>query len=142
VEEYKQLTSEGENVVQNALRALEQVSANDGHSTPGMVASFEHAVQRLQVGLHQGARPKLRRDSRRRGDAYFACWSESIANIKRPESPRPRVDRSRPRTGSVLLKNQTCFSPGWSRLRSVFIRPSEGARPRWRPGQARVGKGL
>src|SRR5947208_638809 len=93
VEEYEQLTHQGEIAVQNALHSLEKIRANAGHCTPKIIAAFEHDVQRMQVDSIK-VRARVRA-IQARGDAYFASWDESIANIKDPRV-RARVARLRP----------------------------------------------
>ena len=101
VEEYKQVTRQAQTAVQNSFRALEQISDNTGHCTPKMVATFQDQLQRLQV---DSVRLRARaRAIRARGDAYFASWSESIANIKDPRI-RETVNRRRPEIETSFSK--------------------------------------
>src|SRR6266403_3192746 len=124
IDEYKQLTMEATADVQAALHALDQVSANASHCTPKTVAAFEHDVQCLEV---HSIRVRARaRAIQARGDAYFACWSESITNItdlrvrEAAERCHPELEASFSR---IKLASQSAgaafdsFSSGLQKLR-------------------------
>jgi len=133
VEEYKQLTRQAQTAVQGSLRALEQINDNAGHCTPKMIADFAHELQRLQVdSIRLRARARA---IRARGDAYFASWSESIANIK-DHRVRESVDRHRPELeashSKIKLASQQCgavfdpFLAGLLKLRvELELRPGD-----------------
>ena len=91
IDEYKQLTTQGDTVLRASLRSLELVSANLGHCTPKTMSDFQHAVQRLQV---DSIRIRARaRAIQARGDEYFGSWEQSMAGIKDPRM-RDAANRS------------------------------------------------
>jgi hypothetical protein len=79
VEEYRKVTAEAQAWMPKALQALEQISAS-AELSPQVIANFSREVQHLEINsILIRARAQAIQS---RGDAYFASWTESIANIK------------------------------------------------------------
>jgi hypothetical protein len=89
VEEYRQLTSQSASAVSEALRCLEQVSAQENRCPPKLLAAFADQVEQLQVA---SIRVRARAQAiRARGDAYFELWTQSRALVNENQS-RPASD--------------------------------------------------
>jgi len=124
IDEYHQLTKQAEDGVESALRSLQKISAHPNKVSHRQVAAFGRDVQSLYVNsIKIRARAQA---IQARGDAYFASWSESLANIKDPRV-RERANRYRPQLeasfGRIKAASQNAgaafkpFSAGLQKLR-------------------------
>jgi hypothetical protein len=74
VREYRQLASQSILAVLDALRSLEQVSAQGDQCAPKLVNAFAEQVEQLQV---KSLRVRARAQAiQARGDAYFEAWAK------------------------------------------------------------------
>ena len=125
VEEYKQLTKRASAAVENAVRSLENVSAPSGRPASKLIANFERDLQRLQVDSMQ-VRARARA-IRARGDAYFADWSENIANIKDPKvkaaavNSRPQIEAAFNQIKLASQQAGAAFDPFLSGLQKLRV---------------------
>jgi hypothetical protein len=125
VAEYKQLTKEALAGLQVALDSLNKVVAQPNPCPPKVMAAFSDAVHRLQVdSLRIRARAQA---IQTRGDAYFADWSASLAQIKNvqvrqaAERHRPELQQSFNNIKAASQQAGSAFKPFLHGLRMLHV---------------------
>ena len=123
LEEFRQVTAEARKPLNASLRSLEKVSAATAPYSPRLVAAFGNDVQRLEV---ESIKVRSRVQAiLARGDAYFADWSENIAQVKsakireRAERFHPQLEQSFGRIKTASQRAGLSFQPYLTALREM-----------------------
>jgi hypothetical protein len=131
VREYKEITAQSRTAVLTVLRSLDQMAAEPWPCPPKVAAAFSEELSRLEVG---SIRVRARVQAiQARGDAYFADWSQAIAQIKDArvrdlaERCHPELQESYARIKSASQEAREVFRLFLGNLRALRIQLENGS---------------
>ena len=123
IAEYRQIVTDSQRAVKEALHSLDQVSAQTKSCPRPAVDQLAKEVCRLEVdSLKARAHAQA---MVARGDAYFEQWHDDLANIKDAEvralaeQRRPLLQQSFARVKQLSQQTREAFRPFQSHLRKV-----------------------
>ncbi len=125
IDEYRELTKEGHAGVQAAVRSLDEIATHPSNASSKRLANYERDVQSLQV---KSIRLRERaRAIEARGDAYFASWSETLANLENrhvreaASRSRPELEASFARLKAASQRAGAAFRPFFASLKKLRV---------------------
>lgn len=121
--DFRQAAIQAQRAFDHASAALDQVAASETTCPPSVVASYQKAVQDLEVVSVQ-ARAKAQAILAR-GDAYFADWEEHVEQMQGMgaralmEERRPELEDTFNRLKAGCAQTHDAFQPFLSGLRQL-----------------------
>jgi len=125
IAEYRQVADDALKTLDQAMGALDQVSAQTNTLSPKVLTAFSEAVDRLDVdSITIRARGQA---MQARGEAYFQQWHENLAKMQDPavrqlaEQHRPELEKCFANIKQRTQEAREAFKPFLSGLHKLLI---------------------